>query len=316
MQHNIFKLPTVLAILTLAATLAIPAFANNVKNTSNSALALPRQQVRIWNEGQVQLDSVKVTAVSPAVSNTALPATITATATWGSTVFTWSIKTSTKTKFVRLPQTSAAEPAVSVGDILSVKGTLDTSQTAPTVNASWIRNWNSVLINKTTFRGTITELDTAAKRFILVDSGLRPVRAPITVQASDNTTIKRGNNEINFNDLLNGEPVSVTGMFNSATAILQATEITVKAPKPQVWNGVLKSIAGTTKPTNLVVTVNGTDHIVNVATDTAVLNYWWNFANLTDFAVGNRLQIFGTLLPNMGPLPVIAATVIRNLSLY
>lgn len=320
MQRNTHTILAALATLTFVASLALPALATNDKNRSADRTgAIPRQQVRVWGDGQVQLDGMKVTAISPAVSATALPASITATATWGSTVFTWVIKTSSSTKFLRLPQTSSGEPSVSVGDMLSVKGTLDITQTAPTVNASWIQDWNILPIHKARYRGTITELNTVAKSFMLIDpipNPHRPVHAPITVQASDSTVIKRGDGEIDFNNLLNGEAASVSGSFNSATSTLLATEITVKAPKPQVWNGILKSIAGTVKPTNLVATINGLDHTVNVNTNTAVLNYWWYLADLADFAVGHRLQIFGTLLPNVSPMPVITATVVRNLSLH
>ncbi|MDP3986259.1 MAG: hypothetical protein U1C53_02030 [Candidatus Veblenbacteria bacterium] len=232
MRYPKLVLAVLLTALTLTTTAALPAAAksgSNDRDNKPEVSAAPRQQIKINSDGKVQLDGMKVTAVSPVAAGS-IPLTVTTTATWGSTVFTWTIKTSNSTKFVSRPRADAASGDIRVGNLLSVQGTLDTTVSQPTVNASWIKNWTN-------------------------------------------------------------------------------------SPKPQTFEGTLKSVAGTTKPTSLVVTVGSADHTVNLTAETAVLNHWWSWANLADFVAGHKLQIFGTLTAGSSPLGVINATVIRNLSL-
>ena len=105
-------------------------------------------------------------------------------------------------------------------------------------------------------------------------------RGPVTVQASDTTQVRRGTVTIAFADLAVGETISASGLYNNLSLVLQASKITAKQPERRTFTGTLKSLAGTTKPTSLVLTVGDTDYTVQLAADTSVLNALWIRANL------------------------------------
>lgn len=313
MRHTKLILPTLLAAFTLITMLAGPTLASNEgkdndkkfvtsdqnKDKDNDSVGSNRK-ITISNKGQVELEGVKVTSINTPV--------ITVTSTWGSAVFTWNVKTSDSTKYTRRYSGISTLSEVSVGDLLSVRGTLDTSTSQPTVNATWVKDWS--IQTNSTFRGTIESIDAAAKRMVISKESTR-----VTVQASATTEVRRGSTNINFADLVVGESVSATGLYNNLSTTLQATKITANQPKRQVFEGKLNSLSGTTKPTSLVLTSGSQDYTVQLATDTSVLNYRWLRVNLTDFATNNSLQVYGAIRPSTGPGTIIDATIVRNMSI-
>ncbi len=299
MRHAKLWLATLLVGLTLATTIALPAAASNgSKKEKEREYVGSAQQVTITNQGKVQLDGVKVTAISSP--------NLTATSTWGSTVLTWSIKTSADTKFVRRFSGGSSLGEISVGDLVSVKGSLDSSATQLTVNASWVKDW-SIQQENSTFRGTIQSIDAGAQHLVM-----NTERGNITVQVNGTTKVQRGDATISFSALVIGETITASGLYNNLSLTLTASKIKAKAPERRTYEGTLKSLAGTVKPTSLVFTAGAIDYTAMLAADTAVLNSWWERANLTDFVVGHSLRVFGALRPGT---TTIDATVIRNTSL-
>ena len=74
--------------------------------------------------------------------------------------------------------------------------------------------------------------------------------------------------------------------------------------------GKLKSLAGTSVPTSIVVTAGDKDYTVNMAADTSILSSSWLKAVLSSFNVGDKVRAYGTVT-NL----TIDATVVRDTSL-
>lgn len=304
MRYNKFVLFTAIAALALTAVLTRPALANE----SNNEARLKRfehagssQSLSISSKGVVEVNGVKIASINGLV--------LTVNSNWGSTEFTWKIKVLDNAKFIRRYSEKSTLAELSVGDFISVRGTLDTNASQPTVNATWIKDW-SIQTYNSTFRGTIESINTDAGRMVVATNNTK-----ITIFASDTTKVKRGNTIIKFSDLVLGEKVTTYGLYNNQNVSLQATSIVANQPKKQVFNGMLKTLSDVNKPTSLVMTIGAQDYRVYIAADTSILNSRWLRTTLNNFTADNALQVYGSVRPVMNSETSIDATIVRNLSL-
>lgn len=111
--------------------------------------------------------------------------------------------------------------------------------------------------------------------------------------------------------------------FNGEVAGGTATAITVDAKVVKNWSvvkqnvrskieGAVKSVASGTAPTTLVVTSEGQDYTVSVATTTSVVNDAWAPVTLSTFVVGNKVTAYGVVDTTA---KTVAATVLKNESI-
>ncbi len=257
-------------------------------------------EVHFFNDGKVLVRGAKVTSVS---GNT-----INATSTWGTVVLSWAVDTTNTSSFVRRYGGQSTIAEVAVGDYLSFEGALVTTSTSPIgVSAKSIKNW-SVQKKNAVFEGTVKSVDSANSKFVLTTEK----SGDITVVTNASTKFKKGNAVGTFADVLVGGKVMARGVYNNQLLQLAAEEVRVKVPETQsvAKEGTIKSIASTTAPTSMVVTIGGIDYTVNVATTTSVLNNSWVAVALSTYQVGNSVVVHG---PVNGT--TIDATVLRNKSL-
>ncbi len=108
-------------------------------------------EVQIGESGRVLVRGATVTGVS---GNT-----ITATTVWGSASVTWTVNAS-NAQFVDRGGRNAGLADISVGDTVSFNGSLNTSASAFSVNATTVKNWSKdrKVLERHTFEGKLQSI--------------------------------------------------------------------------------------------------------------------------------------------------------------
>ncbi len=304
------------AILALAFSLAfalvigavVPAYADNDKDKDEHKQALEAREVgsmlevHITDKGNVLVRGAKVTAIS---GNT-----ISAATTWGSASISWNVVTDSGTEFIRRFGGKSSISEISVGDLVSFNGTLQTSVASPfTVQAKIVKDW-SVQKQNATFSGTVQSVDATTQSFVLAAEK----RGNITVLVSTTTVIRKGDSAGAFSDIVAGVKATASGLYNNLTSRLEAEKVIIQVPKPvtMTLEGKIKTPpVNPAAPSTMVATFKDRDYTVNIATDTSILNVFWLRIPLTSLKAGDNVRIYG--LVNTAS-STIDATVIRDTS--
>lgn len=297
---------TTAAAVTLASSLALFAAQANEggdKQFREAQAVGSTLEIHVTDAGKVLVRGAKVTSVAGA--------TINATATWGSTVFNWAVVTDSGTEFVRRFGGASGTSEISAGDFISFQGVLDTTVASPiTVKASVVKDW-SIQKKRGSFYGTVSSVDVSAKSFVLASED----RRDITVKVTDSTKIVKGNETTvgAFSDITVGAKLTAAGLYNNQTKILEADGIKIHLATAirTTLEGKIKSVAGQSPPTSMVITSGDKDYTVNISTDTSILNKLWLAGLLSGFHTGDKVRVYGTVNANL----TVDATVVRSLSL-
>ncbi len=256
-------------------------------------------EIHLNDNGTVLVRGAKVTAVSGS--------TINASTTFGSTSLAWVINTDSNTRFARKFGGVSAVSEVSVGDLISVTGSLDMTAATLTVKASTLKDW-SIQKQNAAVSGTVASIDASAKTFVVTASE----KGNITVSVSDGTVfLKNDTASATFADLSVGSRVKVSGVLDLNTHVIAANKVMIlMVSEKTTFEGTLKAVSGTTLPATLTITVGGVDYTVNVASDTSILSSLWGRSSLTNFRVGDNIRVYGSVNGT-----TINATVIRDTSI-
>ncbi len=267
--------------------------AKEVRNTGSTL------EVHIFNDGKVLVRGAKVTGVSGRV--------ISANTILGSVKLEWAINTdSSNAKFIRKFGGVSDISEVSVGDLISFHGQLVTTIASPfTVNADVVKDW-SIQKKEGNVNGTVKSVDSAGKKFVVSSED----KGDVTVLVASSTVIKMGDEAGVFSDITVGAKLSARGVLNTISKEISATgiKIHIKDKEKTVMGGALKSIAGTTAPTTLVMTSEGKDYTVKISGDTSILSASWLRVALSSFVVGDKIQVYGLMNADM----TIDATVLKK----
>lgn len=79
--------------------------------------------------------------------------------------------------------------------------------------------------------------------------------------------------------------------------------------RPQLFEGTLKTMSGTTLPAVLTVTIDAVDYTVNAAANISILNNVWLTTSLAQLHVGDHVRLYGTVTGT-----TIQASVVRDTS--
>ena len=139
-----------------------------------------------------------------------------------------------------------------------------------------------------------------------------------TVNVDGNTEfIPRSGGAVNLGEVAVGDTVSFQGQLATASGglvvnakVVKDWSIVAAQNQPRVFEGTLKSLAGTTVPTSMVLTVGNVDYTVNIAANISVLNNLWLTTSLANFRVGDRVRVYGALSGT-----TINASVVRDTSI-
>ena len=118
-------------------------------------------EIQINDNGRVLVRGLKVTSISGT--------NITGETAFGSTTLSWIVHTDSSTKFSDKGGKNMGFAGISIGDILSFAGLLDTTTNLLTVNATNVKNWSkdNSMFEKHVFSGTLqtTPASTAPTSF-------------------------------------------------------------------------------------------------------------------------------------------------------
>lgn len=259
-------------------------------------------EVHINDNGKVLVRGAKVTSVSGT--------TINAVTSWGNSQITWAVNTGSATELNRRFGGKLNLSEISVGDYLSFTGDIVTTTGGFTVNAKVVKNW-SIQKAKNSFFGAVSSIDSGNQSFMLATG---TSAGTINVRVLSGTQIKKNDSTIAFADIKAGDKVSVSGLYNNLTKVLEADKVKIyveKTTTQTIFEGKLKSISGGTLPVAMVVTLNnGTDVTVNVPVGISIVNRSYLSTSIGNFAVNDSIRIYGSREGN-----VVDATIIRNTSL-
>ena len=294
------------ALLTGLVTAVSAQTVNGSADTAGTARAVGSTiELHINNNGTVLIRGIKVDSVSGSAIN--------GTVAWGSYSLPVVINTTSATKVIRRFGASTPITQISSGDYVSVEGSLDQTQSALTVNGSFVKDW-SIQDKSATFSGTVSSVDASSNSFVLASRQ----RGNITVDVTASTTIMKGNQTATFADIAQGATISeVSGTWDTVSNTLTASKVRIYVNEAllnkRIFVGTIQTISGTTAPTTLTVQVGQTAYTVNVAANTTLITSKWNATTLSGMATGNTVRIYGSVDPsNTG---TINALVVRDVSL-
>jgi len=269
----------------------------SVKNQKSLIAPVPSgASMEIGQNGRVSVSEARVSSVSGSV--------ITATTTWGGFTLFWIINTDGNTNFNARYGGNLNISDISVGDRITFRGAVTGG--GPTVLASVVTDLSNQRRNAT-FLGEVTSVNSSTRSFVMNTRE----RGTQTIFVSSSTKFLGTLN--NFSFVMVGAKVQTSGLWNSEQNTLQAAHVLVLKDKKnaeRVFEGKIKSISASTTPATIMATIDGTDRTITLATDTSILNYYWQRVTLGAFKVGDTIRVYG-----IGQDFSIGATVVRNVSL-
>jgi hypothetical protein len=233
--------------------------------------------------------------------------------TWGNSFVRFTVLTVPDTipaLIVRNHGGTTTVDEIQEGDLVSIQGTLVPAADSLQINAKKIVDFN---LNKEpkTFSGTIKSVDINVGTFVLPTK----LFGAVTVVAGT-STITKGVRIITPAELVKGDKVlSVSGSYDYTTNTLAADAIIIYQDKsvfvPRTFAGTVRSIAGTTLPTSVILDTPTASYTVYLPAGVQVLS---NHADttLSRFAAGDKVRVFGAIRPTN--LADIDASVIRDLN--
>ena len=262
-------------------------------------------EAHIGSDGSVLLRGAKVTAIATS--------SITVAQTWGSYVSTWVVNISTSTELLRRYDGKSSLSEFSVGDYVAIRGTLDTTAAAATVNAKIIRDY-SIQKRNVDFSGTVSSIDARGQNFVLTTNG----HGNQTIFVSFATVVKKGGATTTFGTIAVGDRIThAAGVWNYLNNTMQAVRVDIYQNtallNKRTFEGMLKSASSTTTlPTTFVLTVGATDFTVNVPVGISVIGKNWLALPLSSYVIGDKVRVYGAVEPTN--TSVIDASVVRDAS--
>ena len=265
-----------------------------------------KSTVTVNKEGDVSLQGIVVT--QKAGTN------IFAQSRWGSAVVRWVITISSTTALSRRFGAPSDIPEIAIGDYLNVDGVIQgLGGDSLVIKAKKIRNWtkedesaefSGVVANSNPENSTLT--------IILKDS------PNIVAKLPTGLGIKKGARTIYMSEVKNGDKLlKARGVYNPIDRILSVESMEIFQEKSifdsRNFQGSLKSIAATTLPTTLTVTVENKDYTVLLDEKTELMNKARGKALLQRFVAGDSIRIYGAI--EQTNLSNIKAEIVRNISL-
>ncbi len=223
------------------------------------------------------------------------------------------VETTGQTKFYRGTGEITDVSEVSVNDLINITGQLQSGSDSLVLVANTLTD-TSVQKEQTTTSGTVTSVDVSSGTFALNSKTL----GAITVSTNGATTFIKGNRTLDLAHVTAGDAITKTsGDYNLTTKTLTATNVVtyvnMNMYQPQNYQGTLVSVAGTSLPTSVVVSVGNISYTVMLTQTTAVLSNKKSPALLARFIPGDTVRLYGTIREQ--DAPVIDASILRDLNL-
>lgn len=298
--------------LTLAMFVAVGfaqvTSADPSSNAANDNFPGSHVNVSIMNNGKVDISGAKIVSISNSST------TLSVVTNWGTASQTYTVDVS-NASITRRYGYQASFSELSVGDYVSVTGSIDKTLAGLVIRATTLQN-HSIQKYTETKEGTVTAKNASALTVVLRPQG----SFEVTVQTTSTTTIQKQGVTASFADINAGSYIVVNGTYNNATKVMTAASIRiVNNPAYQVsrnYQGTLKSItvgSGYRQPAVMVVTIDGVDYTVHIAGGAAVYAKNFTTTSLSNYLPGHTVRFYGQL--RAYDVNVADATVVRDLNI-
>jgi hypothetical protein len=285
------------------SAVAMVAFAND--NEAQSVIhPMPpvgsQVEFSVRNNGAAKLSGLKVTSISGS--------TLVGEAAFTTGKLNVTVTTDSNTKFFRRFESAASLSQLSVGDYITVSGTLSVSGNAFTLAAKTVQDNSIQFRTGTTFNGSVTSV-TSSSTFVLASKD----QGALVVTTNGATKIYLNNALVTGSQVVVGSNVTVTGLFNNAARTVLADTVHIKSnamTQKTIFEGTLKSVSSTTVPASVTVTISGKDMTVNVPVGISIVNARYLPTTLSTFKAGDKVRIYGMV--NATNNLVIDASILRD----
>ena len=181
------------------------------------------------------------------------------------------------------------------GDTIDVDGTLSPGDGTLVINATHIVD-HRLLQQSQSLSGIVIGADGGAGSFVLSNKAF----GTTTIMVPGGVTIQKGARTIAVGDLQKGDSIlSVSGIYDYSTQTLTANAVSVYQD-PSIFvsrnfEGVLKSVSGTTLPATLTVAAASTTYTVYLPANAPVMKANRAATSLARYQMGDTVRFFGTI---------------------
>jgi len=192
------------------------------------------------------------------------------------------------------------------GDTVDVEGTLSPGDGTLVINATRITD-HLLLQQSQTLSGMVSSADGGAGSFMLANKTF----GTTTIMVPGSVTIQKGARSIGVRDLSAGDQILTTsGVYDYSTNTLTATAVSVYQDQSifvgRNFEGVLKSVSGTTLPATLTVAVASTTYTVYLPANAPVMKANRAATSLARYQIGDTVRFFGAIRKtNLGEIDAI-----------
>ncbi len=234
---------------------------------------------------------------------------------WGVSFIRLTVRTNNNTIFEKRFGQNMAVNEISIGDFISVHGTLFEGSNSLDVVATKVKDWSLQTMDET-ISGTIIDLATTTETqgFIVNTKN----RGKVTLLVAISTPVNKGSLVLKSDVLGVGTRItSATGTYNNLKKTFDVRTIRIYQNsslfQPRNFEGVIKSIDGNVLPVTMIVTVGGVDYTVPVGQGVSILNNKRAPLSIARFIKDDKVRFYGTIreaTPN-----IVDVEIMRNLSL-
>jgi len=265
-------------------------------------------EVHINDNGTVSIQGARVEQISGT--------TIFCKVYWGVSFIRVTVRTNDKTTFEKRFGQTIALNELSIGDFISVTGTLFEGSNSLDVVARSVKDWSLQTLEEN-FSGTITELGTSTPETTSFVFNSK-TRGKITLLVGPTVSVSRGNLTISTASLGVGTKItSATGVYNNLKKTLDAKTVRVYQDmsifKPRNFEGVIKSVDGGSTPVAMVVTAGGVDYTLSLSDGVTIVNNKRQTISIARFIKGDKVRFYGSIR-EVTP-HIVDVSVLRNVSL-
>ncbi len=231
--------------------------------------------------------------------------------TWGQSFVRLLLRTNDSTKITRLDGTPISYADIKVGDVLNMKGRLDSATDSLSITAATVKNV-SLKQRVKAYAGTVSAMAATSTGFVLTQSDKKTV----TVLTA-NAVVTKGTRGITAADIFVGDKITTaTGVYDPSTDTLTANKVVVYIDmnrfKEQNFQGTLVEAPDAAAGT-LRLRIKDATYTVQIAKEAKVLDKKSRTASLARFIAGDTVRVYGAL--QEADTSLIKASVVRNTDL-
>jgi hypothetical protein len=222
--------------LSIAGALVVFTAANYISYSHDqmAAVAALNNSAASGSSLDIHIANDETVSITGATISTIGTSSITVTAARGMYLSPWTVNIVPRTMMTQKDNSKSSLAEFSVGDYVSINGTLDTSKSVPTIGATKIKDY-SIKTLVTQLSGSVLSINASSSSFLMATAKNGNVNVVISAQ----TFLGQGQYNINnvFSSIKLGEKATVGGVMNTLTNSVKATKIIFENDSGEAWSG-------------------------------------------------------------------------------